>query len=84
MTRRFPAPRPRSIPLNTIDDWPGKLPNEPLSLAMNALGDSSYFKTLGIPFVAGRNFTNVDSIDVHDVIINEAAVRRMRLKAPGE
>ncbi len=81
MTRAL-SPATEVYSHNTIDDWPGKLPNEPLSLAMNALGDSSYFKTLGIPFVAGRNFTNVDSIDVHDVIINEAAVRRMRLKDP--
>jgi ABC-type antimicrobial peptide transport system permease subunit len=67
---------------NTIDNWPGKLPNEPLSLAMNALGDPAYFKTLGIPFVTGRNFTGIDSADATDCILNEAAVRRMRLKDP--
>jgi putative ABC transport system permease protein len=67
---------------NTIDNWPGKLPNEPLSLAMNSLGDPDYFKTLGIPFVAGRTFTGIDSVDATDCILNEAAVRRMRLKDP--
>jgi hypothetical protein len=67
---------------NTIDNWPGRLPNEPLSLAMNSLGDPDYFKTLGIPFVAGRTFTGIDSVDATDCILNEAAVRRMRLKDP--
>jgi ABC-type antimicrobial peptide transport system permease subunit len=67
---------------NTIDNWPGKLPNEPLSLAMNALGDPDYFKTLGIPFVTGRNFTGIDSVDATDCILNEAAIHRMRLKDP--
>ena len=67
---------------NTIDNWPGMLPNEPLSLAMNAMGDPDYFKTLGIPFVAGRNFTGIDSVDATDCILNEAAVHRMRLKNP--
>jgi ABC-type antimicrobial peptide transport system permease subunit len=67
---------------NTIDNWPGKLPNEPLSLAMNALGDPDYFKTLGISFVAGRTFTGIDSVDATDCILNESAVRRMRLKDP--
>ena len=67
---------------NTIDNWPGRLPNEPLSLAMNSLGDPDYFKTLGISFVAGRNFIGIDSTDATDCILNEAAVRRMRLKDP--
>jgi hypothetical protein len=67
---------------NTIDNWPGKLPNEPLSLAMNSLGDPDYFKTLGISFVAGRTFTGIDSVDATDCILNEAAVHRMRLKDP--
>jgi putative ABC transport system permease protein len=67
---------------NTIDNWPGRLPNEPLSLAMNALGDPDYFKTLRIPFISGRTFTGIDSVDATDCILNEAAVRRMRLKDP--
>jgi ABC-type antimicrobial peptide transport system permease subunit len=67
---------------NTIDNWPGRLPSEPLSLAMNALGDPDYFKTLGISFITGRTFTGIDSVDATDCILNEAAVRRMRLKDP--
>ena len=67
---------------NVIDDWPGRQPNEALNLAMNALADSDYFKTMGMPLVAGRNFTGNFAIDSTDVILNEAAVRRMRLKQP--
>jgi hypothetical protein len=67
---------------NTIDNWPGRMENEPLSLAMNAVADSSYFTTLGTPFVAGRNFADNLAADSTNVILNEAAVRRMRLKEP--
>jgi putative ABC transport system permease protein len=67
---------------NTIDNWPGRMDNEPLSVAMNAVADSSYFTTLGTPIVAGRNFTDNFAADSMSVILNEAAVRRMRLKEP--
>jgi ABC-type lipoprotein release transport system permease subunit len=66
----------------TIDNWPGRLPNEPLSLAVNAVGDSDYFRTLGIGFVMGDNFKGVEGADSSSAIINETAVRRMRLKHP--
>jgi len=67
---------------NTIDNWPGRMENEPLSMAMNAVADSSYFTTLRTPFVAGQNFTDNLAVDSTSVILNEAAVRRMRLKDP--
>lgn len=67
---------------NTVDNWPGKLPNEPLSLAVNAVADSNYFRTLGIGFVGGDNFKGSDGADSTCVIINETAARRMRLKQP--
>jgi ABC-type antimicrobial peptide transport system permease subunit len=66
----------------TIDNWPGKLPDEPLSLTMNAVADSSYFRTLGIGFVAGANFKGSSGADSTCVIINETAARQMRLKQP--
>jgi len=66
----------------TIDNWPGRLPNEPLSLAVNAVGDSDYFRTLGIGFVTGDNFKGNEGADTGSVILNETAVRRMRLKQP--
>jgi ABC-type antimicrobial peptide transport system permease subunit len=67
---------------NTIDNWPGRMANEPLSIAMNAVADSDYFRTLGMSFAAGSNFTGNLGADTTTVILNEAAVRRMRLKDP--
>jgi ABC-type antimicrobial peptide transport system permease subunit len=67
---------------NIIDAWPGKLPNEALSLVGNAVGDTDYFKTVGMSLVAGRNFTGNAGDDSASVILNESAVRRMRLKQP--
>jgi len=66
----------------TIDNWPGRLPNEPLLFAVNAVGDSDYFRTLGIGFVMGDNFKGNEGADSSSAIINETAVRRMRLKQP--
>jgi len=66
----------------TIDNWPGRLPNEPLSLAVNAVGDSDYFRTLGIGFVMGDDFKGNEAADSSSVILNETAVRRMRLRQP--
>jgi putative ABC transport system permease protein len=66
----------------TVDNWPGKLPNEPLSFTVNAVADSSYFRTLGIGFVAGDNFKGNNGADSSGVIINETAARQMRLKQP--
>ena len=67
---------------NNIDTWSGQLGNEPLMVAMNALGDSDYFKTVGISFVAGSNFKGSPGADTTTVILNETAVRRMGLKQP--
>lgn len=66
----------------TIDDWQGRLPNEPLSLTMNAVCDTDYFKTLGMRPVAGKNFTGNYAADSLNVILNEAAVKRMRFMEP--
>jgi ABC-type antimicrobial peptide transport system permease subunit len=49
---------------------------------MNAVADSSYFRTLGIGFVAGANFKGSSGADSTCVIINETAARQMRLKQP--
>jgi putative ABC transport system permease protein len=67
---------------NVINDWPGRQPNDALNLAMNALGDSDYFKTMGMHLASGRNFTGNSAVDSMDVILNESAVRRMGLKQP--
>ena len=81
MTRSL-SPATEVYSHNVIDDWQGRLPNEPLNLAMNALADSDYFKTMKMQMVAGRNFTGNFAVDSTDVILNEAAVRRMRFKEP--
>jgi putative ABC transport system permease protein len=65
-----------------IADWPGRQPNEGLTVAQNSLDDADYFKTLGTPLVAGRNFAGNYAVDSGDVILNEAAVKRMRLTNP--
>jgi putative ABC transport system permease protein len=67
---------------NTISDWQGRLPNEPLVLALNAVADTDYFRTLGIRMLEGRNFTGNAQVDSFTVILNEAAVKRMRFKQP--
>jgi putative ABC transport system permease protein len=67
---------------NNIDDWEGRLPNEPLTLAMNSISDPDYFKTVGMQIKEGRNFTGNFGVDSLGVILNEAAVKRMRFKEP--
>jgi putative ABC transport system permease protein len=67
---------------NTIDGWPGSMPGEGVSLAMNAVGDANYFRTLDIPLVEGSNFSGNLAVDTLNVILNEAAVKRMRLQHP--
>lgn len=67
---------------NNIDDWEGRLPNEPLTLAMNSVSDTDYFKTVGMQIKEGNNFTGNFGVDSLSVILNEAAVKRMRLKEP--
>jgi putative ABC transport system permease protein len=60
-------------------DWPGKKPGE--TLEMGAIEISmDYFKTLGIRFKEGRDFSNEN--DTMSVIFNESAINKMRLKDP--
>ncbi|RRA99961.1 ABC transporter permease [Larkinella rosea] len=74
-----------SSPATTITgdtrvDWAGKAPDEIMRL--NLIGASpDYLETMGIKLKSGRNFypNNADSTAV---ILNEAAVRAMRLKEP--
>jgi putative ABC transport system permease protein len=42
----------------------------------------SYFKTLGMTFASGHNFTGDWKSDTLNVIVNEAMVRRIGLKDP--
>lgn len=64
-----------------LDYWPGKLPGETVEMGI-ILGDNDYFKTLGLQLVSGRNFSANPDSDTANVILNEAAVKRLRLKDP--
>ncbi|SEO13864.1 ABC-type antimicrobial peptide transport system, permease component [Mucilaginibacter gossypiicola] len=67
---------------NSVTDWSGRLPGETLSLAIIGVSDADYFKTLGMKLKSGRDFTGNLGADSLSVILNEAAVKRMRYKAP--
>jgi len=67
---------------NSVTDWSGRLPGETLSLAIIGVSDADYFKTLGMKIVNGQNFTGNLGADSLSVILNEAAVKRMRYKDP--
>jgi predicted permease len=59
----------------TIDGYT-PAPNEEISIYYNRIS-SDYLKTLGIPLVAGREFTERDTSDRPDIaIVNETLVRR--------
>src|SRR5882724_5166610 len=60
-----------------IADWPGKNAGETVEMgAMTVTED--YFKTLGITMREGRAFTGL--ADTINVIFNETAIRRLRIK----
>ena len=67
---------------NTVDGWPGRQANEAMIPAGLAVGDTDYFKTVGMQFLAGRNFSGNGGDDSASVIVNESAVKRMRLQQP--
>jgi putative ABC transport system permease protein len=64
-----------------IDDWQGKYADESLGVANVGITDD-YFKTVGMQLIKGRNFERGMVADTLDVILNEAAVARMRFKDP--
>ncbi len=66
----------------SLDKWPGKIAGEE-SVNIGAIWISDdYFKTLGMTFAAGHNFTGDFKSDTLNVIVNEAMVRRIGLKDP--
>jgi ABC-type antimicrobial peptide transport system permease subunit len=65
-----------------IENWPGKGAGE-LGINVGAVSVSdNYFKTVGEKLVLGRDFSSEWSADTSNIIINEAAVKRMGLKQP--
>jgi ABC-type antimicrobial peptide transport system permease subunit len=67
-----------------VEHWTGGVENNrPVKVALNAVGDADYFKTLGITFKEGRNFVgDPGRNDSVCVIFNEAAIKRMGMKEP--
>jgi len=65
-----------------IEKWPGQGVGE-LGINVGAVSVSdSYFRTVGMKLAEGRDFLTNWSADTSNIIINEAAVRRMGLKEP--
>jgi putative ABC transport system permease protein len=64
-----------------VDDWQGRHADETLGVATVGITDD-YFRTLGMQLIKGRDFERRMVADTLDVILNEAAVERMRFKDP--
>jgi predicted permease len=62
-----------------VDNWPGKYPGETVEMGIIRTGDD-YFKTMGMAMKEGRDFSSPN--DTLNVIFNETAIKRLRLKAP--
>jgi putative ABC transport system permease protein len=64
-----------------VDDWQGRYTDESLGVANVGITDD-YFKTVGMQLIKGRDFARGMVSDTLDVILNEAAVARLRFKDP--
>jgi putative ABC transport system permease protein len=62
-----------------IESWPGKNEGERMSLGTIWV-NRDYFKTLGMKIEEGTDFNGI--ADHATVILNEAAIKRLRLKQP--
>lgn len=65
----------------TLNNWPGKQPNEDIFFNFIA-GGYDIIKTMGISMKEGRDFSQQLAIDSSSVIINETAAQQMHLKDP--
>lgn len=65
-----------------IADWPGKTPDGPhLEIGAVRITDT-YFETMGMEIVKGRGFKANLEADSSSVILNESAIRRLKLEDP--
>ncbi len=62
-----------------LNRWPGKLANEYVEMGFITV-QKDYFKTMGMTLQSGRDFRSEN--DTSSAILNETAVKRMRLKEP--
>jgi putative ABC transport system permease protein len=65
-----------------VDKWPGQAVGEPGINAGGVTVADNYFKTVGMQFAEGRDFSPNWAADTLNVIVNQAAVKRMGLKEP--
>jgi putative ABC transport system permease protein len=66
----------------SLDNWPGKNPgDESVNIGAISVSDN-YFKTLGMSLKEGHDFSSNWASDTLNVILNEAAVKRIGLKNP--
>jgi len=65
----------------TVLNWPGKRSGETLEMNVSAVSQD-YFKTVGMTLKSGHDFAGDAAADTANVIMNEAAVERLRLKEP--
>ncbi|MGZ3874161.1 MAG: FtsX-like permease family protein, partial [Mucilaginibacter sp.] len=64
-----------------IADWPGKKAGESLEMSVTAISQD-YFKTVGMTLKSGHDFAGIASADTVNLILNEAAAEKLRLKEP--
>jgi putative ABC transport system permease protein len=62
-------------------DWPGKEPGNEVTLLVSGV-QYNWIKTTGLQLMEGRDFSPTFGTDTAACIVNEAAVRRLGLKAP--
>jgi len=65
-----------------LNNWPGKTAGDEAVNIGTVWVSGSYFKTVGMKIIAGRDFSADIHADSAGVILNEAAVRRIGLKEP--
>ncbi|GGG93941.1 ABC transporter permease [Pedobacter zeae] len=65
----------------TSVSWPGKNPKDDILFNQRGIG-YDFTKTIGTELIAGREFSAKYPADTNSVILNEAAVKVMRLKNP--
>ena len=66
----------------TLEDWPGKTAQDEEINISSIYTSETYFETLSISLIAGKDFSQDWRVDTNNVIVNEAAVKRMGLKDP--
>jgi putative ABC transport system permease protein len=65
-----------------IGSWPRQTAGEQAINVGTIITDDNYFKTVGMKLIDGKNFSGDFNTDANNIIVNEAAVRRMGLKEP--